>query len=68
MQWSYELRGSHPHYKIPDIQGHRLNNKLSANIVEVMRRHHEEKKNFMKENMKAQLLERSSPPKRRVGL
>ena len=66
MQWSYELRGSHPHYKIPDIKGSRLNNKLSQNIVEVMRKHHEERKNFMKENMKGKN-EKSSPAKRKYS-
>ena len=30
MQWTYEIRGSHPQYKIPTIQGGgRLDNKLS---------------------------------------
>lgn len=29
MQWTYEIRGSHPQYKIPTVQGGRLNNKLS---------------------------------------
>ena len=29
MQWTYEIRGSHPQYKIPSVQGGRLNNKLS---------------------------------------
>ena len=38
MQWSYELRGSHPHYKIPDIGAGRLNNKLPTNIIEVMQK------------------------------
>jgi hypothetical protein len=29
MQWTYEIRGSHPHYKIPEAAGGRLNNKMT---------------------------------------
>lgn len=32
MQWTYEIRGSHPQYKIPEVQGGRLNNKLSKDM------------------------------------
>jgi hypothetical protein len=24
MQWTYEIRGSHPHYKIPEVGGGRI--------------------------------------------
>jgi len=29
MQWTYEIKGSHPQYKIPEAEGGNLNNKLS---------------------------------------
>jgi len=28
MYWSYEIKGTHPHYKIPAPKGGRLDNKL----------------------------------------
>jgi len=51
MQWTYEIRGSHPQYKIPSVQGGRLNNKLSK--VQAQKITHTEKKNFMKTNQQA---------------
>ena len=33
MQWTYEIRGSHPQYKIPEVGGGRINNKLSKDIA-----------------------------------
>jgi len=29
MQWTYEIRGSHPHYKIPEAKGGRIANQLT---------------------------------------
>merc|ERR1712083_761470 len=52
MQWTYEIRGSHPQYKIPTVQGGgRLDNKLSKQQTKVIS--HAEKKNFMKANLQA---------------
>lgn len=53
MQWSYELRGSHPQYKIPEVKGGRfVNNRLSKEIIKVLKDRHQVKKNFLKENLK----------------
>lgn len=52
MQWTYEIRGSHPQYKIPEVGGGRLNNKLSKEVANVIKANHTEKKNFLKENLK----------------
>jgi len=51
MQWTYEIRGSHPQYKIPSVQGGRLNNKLSKEQAQVI--NVKEKKNFMRTNLQA---------------
>jgi hypothetical protein len=32
MQWTYEIRGSHPHYRIPEVGGGRIANKLSRDV------------------------------------
>lgn len=52
MQWTYEIRGSHPHYKIPEVGGGRIQNKLSKEITEAIKIKQGEKKNFMRENLK----------------
>lgn len=52
MQWTYEIRGSHPQYKIPEVGGGRINNKLSKEVVTIIKQNHNEKKNFLKENLK----------------
>ena len=52
MQWTYEIRGSHPQYKIPEPGGGRIQNKLSKEIATVFKAKHDEKKNFLKENLK----------------
>lgn len=52
MQWTYEIRGSHPHYKIPEVGGGRIQNKLSKEITEAIKTKQAEKKNFMRENLK----------------
>ena len=51
MQWTYEIRGSHPQYKIPSVEGGRLNNKL--NKIQTRQIAHVDKKNFMKANLQA---------------
>jgi len=33
MQWTYEIRGSHPHYKIPEVGGGRIANRLSKEVA-----------------------------------
>lgn len=63
MQWSYELRGSHPQYKIPEVKGGRfINNRLSKDILKILKERHEVKKNFLKENLKTA---KGSPVKNR---
>ena len=52
MQWTYEIKGSHPQYKIPEVEGGNLNNKLSKDMIEAMKKKKQEKKNFLKENLK----------------
>lgn len=52
MQWTYEIRGSHPQYKIPEVGGGRINNRLSKDIANVIKQGHQGKKNFLRENMK----------------
>ena len=52
MQWTYEIRGSHPQYKIPEVGGGRIQNKLSKEVAQVLKDNHQEKKNFLKENLK----------------
>jgi hypothetical protein len=52
MQWTYEIRGSHPHYKIPEVGGGRIQNKLSKEVEEAIKIKQGEKKNFLRENLK----------------
>jgi hypothetical protein len=52
MQWTYEIRGSHPHYKIPEVGTGRIANKLSANVVKQMKQKQLTKKNFLKHNLR----------------
>ena len=54
MQWTYEIRGSHPHYKIPEVGGGRIQNKLSKEVSEAIKVKQNEKKNFLRENLKTQ--------------
>lgn len=52
MQWTYEIRGSHPQYKIPHASGGRIENKLSQDLLQVMNAN-KSKKNFMRSNLMA---------------
>ena len=52
MQWTYEIRGSHPHYKIPEVGGGRIQNKLSKEVADVIKHKQAEKKNYIRENLK----------------
>lgn len=52
MQWTYEIRGSHPHYKIPEVGTGRIENRLSRDVAEKMKQNHNEKKNYIRENLK----------------
>ena len=64
MQWTYEIRGSHPHYKIPEVGGGRIANKLSKDVVRQMKQKQSTKKNFLKHNLKtAQNAKQHSPKK-----
>jgi hypothetical protein len=51
MQWTYEIRGSHPQYKIPQPSGGRIENKLSKEVASKFL--HKEKKNFLRDNLAA---------------
>lgn len=63
MQWTYEIRGSHPQYKIPQAQGGRIQNKLSKELTSKMLHH--EKKNFLRDNLQA--TKYGSPEKSQVN-
>lgn len=63
MQWSYEIRGTHPQYKIPEAKGGRINNKLSKDIVHEMKSRRDKKKNFLRENLKTTMQQQTSPMK-----
>jgi len=56
MQWTYEIRGSHPEYKIPKPGGGRLDNKLAKDIESKILHKNSSatKKNFVKDNIKKQ--------------
>ena len=67
MQWTYEIKGSHPHYKVPEPkQGGRIANKLRPEVLGQRRMNNSTKKNFMTKNMRAAAItqpaaERNSP-------
>lgn len=63
MQWTYEIRGSHPQYRIPEVGGGRINNKLSRDVVRHIKAKQSEKKNFLKDNLKASRYISNSPKK-----
>ena len=46
MRWIYTIKGVHPHYQRPEVQGGRLDNKLVKHPVS------SSKKNFIRNNMK----------------
>ena len=33
IQWTYEIKGSHPQYKIPEVRGGRIENRLSRDVL-----------------------------------
>lgn len=45
MRWIYTIKGVHPHYQKPEVQGGRLDNKISKHPAS-------SKKNFIRNNMK----------------
>lgn len=49
MQWTYEIRGTHPQYKIPTVQGGRIENKLSKEVLNKQMAG-QAPKNFLREN------------------
>jgi hypothetical protein len=63
MQWTYEIRGSHPHYKIPEVAGGRIANKLSTAVMTKMQANKDVKKNFLQKNMKTSTAYNKSPKK-----
>ena len=52
MQWTYEIKGSHPQYKIPDVGGGRIANRLSKDVLQIQKAKQANKKNFIKENVR----------------
>ena len=63
MQWTYEIRGSHPHYKIPEVGTGRIANKLSKEVQQKLKQQHTTKKNFLRTNQKNVQLMSKSPKK-----
>jgi hypothetical protein len=53
MQWTYEIRGSHPHYQIPKVQGGRIENRLSKEVLTNMQNNRSQNKNFLMKNLRA---------------
>jgi hypothetical protein len=49
MQWTYEIKGSHPQYKIPEVGGGRIANRLSKDVLQIQKAKQANKKNFIKE-------------------
>lgn len=68
MQWTYEIRGSHPQYKIPEVGGGRIANRLSKDVVRTMKQKQQAKKNFLKENLRTSHKAGNSPKKGLGGL
>lgn len=64
MQWTYEIRGSHPQYKIPEVGGGRIANKLSKDVVRQMKAKQSTKKNFLKENLRTSQYHSNKSPKK----
>lgn len=53
MQWTYEIKGSHPQYKIPEVKsGGRIKNKLSKEMIRQMKAKQSTKKNFLRDNLR----------------
>jgi predicted RNA binding protein YcfA (HicA-like mRNA interferase family) len=63
MQWTYEIRGSHPQYKIPEVGGGRIANRLSKDVVKTMKAKQAVKKNFLRDNLRTSQYEKKSPKK-----
>lgn len=63
MQWTYEIKGSHPQYKIPEVGGGRIENRLSKDIQKTIKQKQQAKKNFIRENLKTSQFVQKSPKK-----
>lgn len=63
MQWTYEIRGSHPQYKIPEVGGGRIDRRLSKEVAQQIKAKHSAKKNFVKENLRTNVHRSRSPKK-----
>lgn len=63
MQWTYEIRGSHPQYKIPEVGGGRIANRLSKDVVRALKAKQAAKKNFLRENLRTSQYASKSPQK-----
>ena len=66
MQWTYEIRGSHPQYKIPQPErGGRIANKLSKDVLDKRKSVQGKPRNFLADNLKATRY--NSPGKSQLG-
>ena len=65
MQWTYEIRGSHPQYKIPQVGGGRIANKLSKDVIDKRKSVQGKPRNFLADNLKATRY--ASPGKSQLG-
>ena len=67
MQWTYAIRGTHPHYKLPDVRGGRIDNRLSLETQERLNTSLQvtNKKNFVRENLRKTQFQRSTSELRR---
>merc|ERR1712146_135141 len=63
VQWTYEIRGSHPQYKIPEVGGGRIANRLSKDVVRHIKAKQQTRKNFLKENLRTSQYAARSPKK-----
>jgi hypothetical protein len=69
MQWTYAIRGTHPLYRLPEVRGGRVDNRLSTGMQEKLNTSLQltAKKNFVRENIQRTPFVRStSELKRRL--
>ena len=53
IQWTCEIQGSHPQYKIPQFGGGQIANELSKDVIDKRKSIQGKLKNFLADNMKA---------------
>jgi hypothetical protein len=65
MQWTYEIKGSHPQYKIPEVGGGRISNRLDKSVLVRMKAEKNQKKNFVRDNLRTtKYHQKSNSPKK----